>query len=220
MFRLLLTFVVLLLPACSPIDEGHRASVVACQVALSKGAIHPPMNKVDLHFSYSNKAPPTYYKMNQWEYRDQSIAPYFDFGFNNVDDPGVASFTVVAVASLEDLLPEPDENTLYSNEACVLFVKEGRITFRFHSASIATRPNLAGRCKGSYMLYFIGVSPTLADSLVVLNQEGRQLVDAGNWDVVVQDLGEDRVSVGMNRGGPFLGCLLDGLIVQQEQSAE
>ncbi len=198
----------LCLAGCAVGGKGPDVSAKACRKAISSGPFAPPYRKVNSYLSYSDEAPPAYYKLGQSQYREQLVAGYYGFAFNDVYAADEAEFIARSVASRRELDLGSKARVLYSNELCVLGQIKGQIEYRYISGDVASRPKLAGACYGSFMLYFAGVAPTLADSLLVFVQPKRQLVDAGDWDVVVQVFDENRVGAGLNRDGPLLGCLL------------
>ena len=110
---------VLFSTGCS--DSDRKAFLTSrCEAALMPSSPYLTKTRVDTLSIYPDDAPPVLLKPEVTEYRQQTVAANFGFGYNDVFSVDDADLIVRTVRNLSYETSDTSTATLYSNNYCVL----------------------------------------------------------------------------------------------------
>ncbi|KCZ53522.1 hypothetical protein [Hyphomonas chukchiensis] len=203
-----LLMIVLFSTGCS--DSDRRAFLTSrCEAALMPSSPYLTKTRVDTLSVYPDDAPPVLLKPDVAEYREQTVAANFGFGYNDVFSVDDADLIVRTVRNLGDKTSDTSTATLYSNDYCVLQKRGDQVEFIYVSGGASEHAREYGVCFASQFLLFAGFDPKFADSLIIRTQADKIRTDQNQfYDVIVQVVDKEHLRVGLSLKGPNMACLL------------
>ena len=203
-----LLMILLISAGCS--DSDRRAFLTSrCEAALMPSSPYLTKTRVDTLSVYPDDAPPVLLKPDVAEYREQTVAANFGFGYNDVFSVDDADLIVRTVRNLGDKTSDTSTATLYSNDYCVLQKRGDRVEFIYVSGGASEHAREYGVCFASQFLLFAGFDPKFADFLIIRTQADKIRTDQNQfYDVIVQVVDKEHLRVGLSLKGPNMACLL------------
>lgn len=208
--KIYLSLLMILLSSTGCSDSDRKEFLTSrCEAALVPSSPYLTKIRVDTLSVYPDDAPPILLKPEIAEYREQTVAANFGFGYNDVFLVDEANLIVRTVRNLSDKTSDTSTVTLYSNDYCVLQKRGDQVEFIYVSGSASEHSKEYGVCFSSQFLLFAGFDPKFAESLIIRTQADKIRTDQGQfYDVIVQVVDKERLRVGLSLNGPNMACLL------------
>ena len=209
--KIYISLLMILLSSTGCSDSDRKEFLTSrCEAALVPSSPYLTKSRVDTHSVYPADAPPILLKPEITEYREQTVAANFGFGYNDVFSVDEADLIVRTVRNLSDRPSDARTATLYSNDYCVLQKRGDQVEFIYVSGGTSEHAKEYGVCFASQFLLFSGFDPKFADSLIIRTQADKIRTDQNQfYDVIVQVVDKERLRVGLSLNGPNMACLFE-----------